>query len=522
MGDDSSLGYCHIEEANVSYRRAEDRSSSISVESRREYYIDAARKYLLGGDTIINTTTKMTVAYLSAMCMNKANSFESYNSNSVMAECIDTNKAAATNDCNNNTVTTTIIKSCNGRISLDSSNTTINDISELPGVTYSSDDAVTDLVFMEQKLGEIGYIKPVSLSKTHSNSNHSNNQTVKSPFTPNRVRTNSDSDGSSDAGSEPPSPYSNSSSPAYGSKSRDVQRNYWSKSILSGWTAASPNRQQLFYQPHYLPSPGGGSVDLGSHDSSVFGSGLSMINAIDTKKEVTVNRNYPNCDPNLVSIEVLSELDFTSPKAIVDLLLMVKRLSTENTHMQCRIESLEMREAAYHAGCKQMEAFKIEYADKLRKIKKVLTTEYSIKHPRADNPVNYHVASTAQIDKDSDNCTARGGQSTNGNYTVELNEAKHRQKQLEKMVKALLARIEQSKSDLDHRDKLIIKYEKALNNANHHTASLAGISTNIPTASLSTGTTNHSVTSPGGGFAVKSSRSPATATLENSLKRMFK
>ena len=95
---------------------------------------------------------------------------------------------------------------------------------------------------------------------------------------------------------------------------------------------------------------------------------------------------------------------------------------------------------------KEIEEFKADFANKFKKLK-IILEDFSKQFPRPDNPANIYTLLAKDL---NDN--------TEKNSDCETNS--QRQEQLERMVQALLNRLEKSRIDIDVKEKTIAKYEK--------------------------------------------------------------
>eukprot|EP00596_Hydrurales_sp_CCMP1899_P000044 CAMPEP_0119051580 /NCGR_PEP_ID=MMETSP1177-20130426/73149_1 /TAXON_ID=2985 /ORGANISM="Ochromonas sp, Strain CCMP1899" /LENGTH=618 /DNA_ID=CAMNT_0007030833 /DNA_START=350 /DNA_END=2206 /DNA_ORIENTATION=- len=165
------------------------------------------------------------------------------------------------------------------------------------------------------------------------------------------------------------------------------------------------------------------------------------------------------------------------PESILRLLQCIKRLGDENVSLLQRIDILSTVEAKNMSLHKEMIGFKREYEDRFGKLKEILR-EFHRRNP-SDNlkgiMFDPHSSSTvssfiASIDHDNEdkkehkhseiNPVKLESNNLEGQDSTQQKQQEMRQQQLERTVLALVKRLEQSKTDVDKRDRLIGKYEK--------------------------------------------------------------
>lgn len=96
---------------------------------------------------------------------------------------------------------------------------------------------------------------------------------------------------------------------------------------------------------------------------------------------------------------------------------------------------------------KEIEEFKAEFSNKFKKLKSMLE-DFTKQFPHTNNPANIY---TLLANKDLNN---------NAEKSSNFETNSQRQEQLERMVQALLNRLEKSRIIIDVKDKTIAKYEK--------------------------------------------------------------
>ena len=106
----------------------------------------------------------------------------------------------------------------------------------------------------------------------------------------------------------------------------------------------------------------------------------------------------------------------------------------------------------------------MEFSTKFRKLKSLLQ-DFSKKYPHEKNPANIYTLLTEDINnKDNNN-------NNNNNNNEDINSLKSRQEQLERMVNALLSRLEKSKQEIEAKDNIIAKMRKKDNDNNRNLVS---------------------------------------------------
>lgn len=421
-----------LEHARLHYGKGEDTKNSLV--QRKDSYELAGRIFLeISTKLKHDNTIRSAVVYLASTAISKSSALNnlllsgSKGSDSLKDHSVKSESGS-------------IPVAINGRLALDKfSKERIDGVSKIKTNTITpSTDLVNDLILLEQKLSEIGYTKAPVKSKSNSK--------TKELMKPGNIQMNLKRLGMPGGGGGSASINNSNSDSASGTKGNQTIQSIlgaFSKDKVSESTYESVN--QAFSRPLH----GGDSTAK----SNAYEMGFDAFNMT-----------------NLASS--FSPLNAGNNENLVQLLSTIKRLNNENMSLIHRLEKIKAKEQFYDDARKDMESFKNLFDSKLVNIRQLI---HDVSHalPPDNGLARAYLARLDDIggEKNAMNLAVGAGnrvRATDADAPKSSKTSKDseqlllRQSQLEKMVDALVARLEKSELKLREKDKMIATLQKQL------------------------------------------------------------